>query len=269
MEGLDAAVFPSDLDGLEQLSAADRDELYDNLVVNRYLDPEGTVLWVDFFAEPANAADFWVNVDLGPVGPAVGGGCATRSPASTPAPGPGPDDPRRPRTDRRQGRRACWRAYPVQRLPGRRRPLRRQARCSGCGATSSTSPWSSTRTATASWTPCRRRSTRSGPSCARWRRAFRDIADDALGRIVTELDGRYLADGRVRDDLRAFFLDGGDQLGLWLDLDLAPRPPSAGASRRCWSSSSPTSSTRWRSPTSTSSPARSTSCRASWRWPET
>jgi len=62
-DSLDApAVFPSDLDDLlddvAELSSADTAELYDNLVFNRYLDADGTVPWVDFFADPANASEF-------------------------------------------------------------------------------------------------------------------------------------------------------------------------------------------------------------------
>jgi hypothetical protein len=60
----DTEVFPSDLEGLEELSAEERAELYENLVFNRYLDTDGTVLWADF-TEPANAAAFWVNADVG------------------------------------------------------------------------------------------------------------------------------------------------------------------------------------------------------------
>ena len=51
---------------------------------------------------------------------------------------------------------------------------------------------------------------------------FADIADDALaGRIIAGLDGPCLEDGRVADDMVAFFLGGGGELGLWLDLDEA------------------------------------------------
>ena len=70
-DGDDVAVVPSDLESLETLSPDEQAELYDNLIFNRYLDTDGTVLWTDFFLDPENAADFWVNADLGAAGPAV------------------------------------------------------------------------------------------------------------------------------------------------------------------------------------------------------
>jgi hypothetical protein len=221
VDGLDAAVFPSDLDGLEELSPDERDELYDNLVFNQYLDPEGTVLWVESFAEPSNAVDFCVNADLGPVGPAVwqrlrdqitrfDGEALALDPAILADLGLNADEVERlleslrfngylDGDDRYLDKRALLGLRPdelnlaLEFYPHRHRILDAlQAQIDGFRA----------------------------ELCTVAPETFRDIADDALAaRIVAELDGRCLIDGRVRDEVRAFFLDGGDQLGLWLDLD--------------------------------------------------
>ncbi|MEZ4712470.1 MAG: hemopexin repeat-containing protein [Caldilineaceae bacterium] len=61
----EAALFPTDLDELAGLTATARDELYDNLIFNGYIDEEGNVLTVAFFADPANMDDFQVNAALG------------------------------------------------------------------------------------------------------------------------------------------------------------------------------------------------------------
>jgi Salmonella virulence plasmid 28.1kDa A protein len=67
-----AWLFPSDLARLDDPpAAAVQAELYDNLVVNGYLDADGTVLDPDFFADPANAEAFTVNADLGGIEGAV------------------------------------------------------------------------------------------------------------------------------------------------------------------------------------------------------
>jgi hypothetical protein len=60
-----ASFFHSDLAALDGLTDAERSELYDNLVFNGYLDPDGRVLSPDLFIEPDNAAAFTVNADLG------------------------------------------------------------------------------------------------------------------------------------------------------------------------------------------------------------
>ncbi|WP_159079121.1 hemopexin repeat-containing protein [Plantactinospora sp. BC1] len=62
-----AAFFPSDLVTLAELSVGERAELYDNLIFNGYLDPDGNVTRPDFFAEPANVETFAVNAHLGGV----------------------------------------------------------------------------------------------------------------------------------------------------------------------------------------------------------
>jgi hypothetical protein len=63
----EVSLYPSDLEGLAELSEAQRAELYDNLVYNGYIDAEGNVLQVDFFAAPENSADLQVNADLSEV----------------------------------------------------------------------------------------------------------------------------------------------------------------------------------------------------------
>ncbi|HEU5102570.1 MAG TPA: hemopexin repeat-containing protein, partial [Roseiflexaceae bacterium] len=68
---IELALFPSDLEALEELSEAERNELYDNLIFNGYIDSEGNVLQPDFFAQPENAADLKVNADLSAVATGV------------------------------------------------------------------------------------------------------------------------------------------------------------------------------------------------------
>ena len=63
--------FPSDLETLTGLPADQRAELYDNLVFNGHLAPDGTVPEPAFFTDPGNASAFTVNADLFGVGPAV------------------------------------------------------------------------------------------------------------------------------------------------------------------------------------------------------
>jgi hypothetical protein len=219
------AVFPSDLDDLlddvAELSSADTAELYDNLIFNRYLDTDGTVLWVDFFTDPANAAQFWVDVDLGPVGPATWqrlrdhvARLDTESLALDTAVladiGLTPDEIERLQeslrfngyvdhdghyVDKRAllGLRRDEFTLALEFYPHRQRIL--DALQAQIGAFQA-------------------------EVCTVTPETFGDIADAALaGRIVAALEGPCLTDGRVRDDVRAFFLQGGDQLGLWLDLD--------------------------------------------------
>ncbi|HWQ12191.1 MAG TPA: hemopexin repeat-containing protein [Roseiflexaceae bacterium] len=68
---LDIALYPSDLNALEELTAAECNELYDNLIYNGYIDAEGMVLRADFFAQTEHVADFAVNADLRAVAGAV------------------------------------------------------------------------------------------------------------------------------------------------------------------------------------------------------
>ena len=86
-----------------------------------------------------------------------------------------------------------------------------QARAAGAAAgTSSTSRWSSTHTASAILDAIQGQTRRApGRGLHVDTRDFADIADDTLAsRIVAELEGTYLADGRVRDDAAACLLAG-------------------------------------------------------------
>jgi hypothetical protein len=66
-----AEFYPSDLATLGGLTADGQAELYDNLVVQGYLDPSGAILTPDFFLAPENAAEFTVTVPLDAVAPQV------------------------------------------------------------------------------------------------------------------------------------------------------------------------------------------------------
>jgi hypothetical protein len=61
---VELAIYPSDLETLEALSASHRDELYDNLIFNGYIDEEGNILQTDFFRRTENVDDFIVSPDL-------------------------------------------------------------------------------------------------------------------------------------------------------------------------------------------------------------
>ncbi|MBP2329129.1 hypothetical protein JOF56_009514 [Kibdelosporangium banguiense] len=65
------AVFPSDLEQLGDLTAETLAELYDNLIHNLHIDAEGKILAPDFFAVPENILDFTVNTCLDELTPAV------------------------------------------------------------------------------------------------------------------------------------------------------------------------------------------------------
>jgi hypothetical protein len=60
-----AACYPSDLVEFTDLTAAEQAELYDNLVFNGYLDPDGLVVRPDFFMDQANVEAFTVDAGLG------------------------------------------------------------------------------------------------------------------------------------------------------------------------------------------------------------
>ncbi|MGH3921464.1 MAG: hemopexin repeat-containing protein, partial [Pseudonocardiaceae bacterium] len=66
-----ASFFPSDLATLDDLTTAEREELYDNLIVNGYIDAEGNVLRPEFFTDPENVAVFAVNAEIGDIAPEV------------------------------------------------------------------------------------------------------------------------------------------------------------------------------------------------------
>jgi hypothetical protein len=220
----DAAVFPSDLESLEELSPAECAELYDNLVFNRYLDTDGTVLWAEFFAEPANAAAFWVNADIGAAGPAVWGRLRERVAGFDTA-------PVALDTEIFAGLRlsadALERLIENLRFNGYLDPdggyVDKRAllglRPDGLNLAPEFFPH---RRAILDAVQAQLEARRSA-ACTVAPEDLADIADESLAaRIVAELDGTYLVDRRVPDDdeLRLFFRDGG-RLGLWLDLDAA------------------------------------------------
>ena len=203
-DGLDeVSVFPSDLDALDGLSPDESAELYDNLLFNRYLDADGTVLWSDFFADPANAADFWVNADLG-----AGGARGVAAAA-------GPDRPFDTETLAadptiftdlgwaQDGSSACWRtcASTATSTDGnyvdKRALLALRARRAQPRARVLPAPPGDPRRHPGTARRAPGRAVHDGPE------TFADIADDALAaRIIAGLDGTYLVDGRVADDMR-------------------------------------------------------------------
>ncbi|GAA3254959.1 hemopexin repeat-containing protein [Dactylosporangium siamense] len=64
-EGSDGPmVYPSDLETLGTLTAAQRTELYGNLIYNGLLDPDGRVREPGFFGDPGNAAQLQVDAEL-------------------------------------------------------------------------------------------------------------------------------------------------------------------------------------------------------------
>ncbi|NUT98102.1 MAG: hypothetical protein HOY78_39435, partial [Saccharothrix sp.] len=66
-----AGCYPSDLARLGGLADDLKAELYDNLVVLGHLDPSGEILAPQFFREPGNATDFTTTVPLDAVAPQV------------------------------------------------------------------------------------------------------------------------------------------------------------------------------------------------------
>jgi hypothetical protein len=58
------AIYPSDLEGLDNLSGNHRNELFDNLIFNGYLDEEGNVLQPHFFSQVTNVDQFVVSPSL-------------------------------------------------------------------------------------------------------------------------------------------------------------------------------------------------------------
>ena len=224
-DGDDVAVVPSDLEPLETLSPAERAEVYDNLIFNRYLDTDGTVLWAAFFMDPENAGDFWVNADIGAPGPAVWRNLRERVAAFDTSPValdtaifeglrlPAGDLESLVESLRFNGYLDANGGYVDKRALLRLRSgefnlapdffPHRQAILDAVQAQLDA-----------------RRST----ICTTSPEDLTDLADQALAaRILAELEGTYLVDGRVPDDdddVRVRFRDGGP-LGLWLDLDAA------------------------------------------------
>lgn len=67
----DVALYPDDLTPLADLTEGQRDELYDNLILNGYLSAEGSLLRPDFFTQLNNVDDFVVNADLSGIAPGI------------------------------------------------------------------------------------------------------------------------------------------------------------------------------------------------------
>ncbi|MGA9377783.1 MAG: hemopexin repeat-containing protein, partial [Phormidium sp.] len=61
---LEFSVYPSDLEVFQELSEPQRNELYDNLIFNGYIDEEGNVLQPSFFSLKENFANFEVNTPI-------------------------------------------------------------------------------------------------------------------------------------------------------------------------------------------------------------
>ncbi|MGI0493644.1 hemopexin repeat-containing protein [Alkalinema pantanalense CENA528] len=61
---VELTIYPSDLEVLTDLSEKQRNELYDHLIFNGYLDEEGNVLQTDFFVNEDNVTEFQVNIGL-------------------------------------------------------------------------------------------------------------------------------------------------------------------------------------------------------------
>ena len=223
-DGDDVAVVPSDLESLETLSADERAELYDNLVFNRYLDTDGTVLWTSFFTEPENAADFWVDADLGAAGPAVWRHLRERVAAF---------DKDRVALDTTIFEDLRLPAEDLDRLVEN---LRFNGYLDASGG------YADKRVLLAlvadqfdiapEFLPHRQAildavqaqlAARRSTVCTTSPEDLTDIADQSLAaRILAELDGTYLADRRVLDDqLVRVPLTAARPLGLWLDLDAA------------------------------------------------
>ncbi|QFG22230.1 hemopexin repeat-containing protein [Actinomadura sp. WMMB 499] len=62
-----AALFPSDIAGLNGISDPERDELYENLIYNGHVGQDGDLPRPEFFLDPGNLPEFAVNVDLADV----------------------------------------------------------------------------------------------------------------------------------------------------------------------------------------------------------
>jgi len=61
---VELAIYPSDLEVLTDLPEKTRNELYDNLIFNGYIDEEGTALETEFFSDEDNVDDFEVGTGL-------------------------------------------------------------------------------------------------------------------------------------------------------------------------------------------------------------
>ncbi len=64
-ESIEISIYPSDLEIFKELNESQRNELYDNLIFNGYIDEEGNVLQVEFFTLDDNVDNFEVNSNIG------------------------------------------------------------------------------------------------------------------------------------------------------------------------------------------------------------
>jgi hypothetical protein len=64
VELVELSIYPSDLEVITDLLEKERDELYDNLIFNGYIDEEGTVLKPQFFIADDNVDNFETNSGL-------------------------------------------------------------------------------------------------------------------------------------------------------------------------------------------------------------
>ena len=64
-ESIEISIFPSDLERFESLSQAQINELYENLIFHGYINEEGEILQIDFFAAAENIDVFELNAGLG------------------------------------------------------------------------------------------------------------------------------------------------------------------------------------------------------------
>ncbi|WP_299453296.1 hemopexin repeat-containing protein [uncultured Microscilla sp.] len=70
LEDLSISLFPSDLEALG-LGENERDELYDNLIFNNYIDEEGNIQHPFFFAKDENEESFDTEIDINDYAPQV------------------------------------------------------------------------------------------------------------------------------------------------------------------------------------------------------
>nr|WP_277875294.1 hemopexin repeat-containing protein [Alkalinema sp. FACHB-956] len=68
---VELAIYPSDFEVLTDLSELERNELYDTLIFNGYIDEEGNVLQTDFFVDEENLEGFQVNIGLAQDAPRI------------------------------------------------------------------------------------------------------------------------------------------------------------------------------------------------------
>lgn len=63
-KSISIAIYPSDLERFQDLTASERNELYENLIFNGYIDEQGNILQIDFFALEDNLDEFEVNTRI-------------------------------------------------------------------------------------------------------------------------------------------------------------------------------------------------------------